>query len=113
MTFPWEQLPAAPEPAQPPAVRSVEETVALLQQDFAYAVQYTAVMVRSSRPELQNVVNTRRGQIVPRNECRFSDGTTFELQDLGMPQPGCPEMTVKELLAQAWGLARELGLELA
>lgn len=99
--FPWE-----------PAVRTTEDTVALLQRDFAYAVQYTSVLVHTKHPALQMLVNTRRGQIVPRNQCKFTDGTAFELQDLGMPQPNSPEMTVAELLTQIWGVARELGLEL-
>jgi hypothetical protein len=101
--FPWEdQLPAVP----------VEDTVALLQKDFAYAIQCTAVTVHSNRPEFQITVNTPRGQIVPRNECRFTDGTTIELQDIGMPQPGLPFMSMKDLLAQMWNLVRDLGLEL-
>ena len=96
--MPWEPAP-------------VQETVALLQADMAYMVTYTAVMVHSNRPELQMLVNTRRGQIVPRNECRFSDGSTVELQDIGMPQVGRPEMTVQELLAWVWETAQGLGLE--
>lgn len=103
MTFPWEQL---------PAVR-VEDTVKLLQQDFAYAVQYTAVMVRSSRPELQIVVNTPRGQIIPRGVCKFSDGTTTEFQDIGMPRPNVPTMNIEDLMAQVWEIAKNLGLELS
>ena len=103
MKFPWEvQLPAVP----------VEDTVALLQKDFAYAVQMTAVLVHSNRPEFQMLVNTPRGQIVPRNECKFTDGTTVEFQDVGMPQPSAVFMSVKELIAQVWDRARELGLEI-
>lgn len=101
--FPWE-LPATP---------SVENTVALLQRDFAYAVQFTAVLVHSKHPALQMLVNTRRGQIVPRGECRLSDGTTFEMQDVGMPQPNSPTMTVQELVIRVAGAVRELGLEIA
>jgi hypothetical protein len=97
--FPWEPVPIA-------------DTVALLQRDFAYAIQYTAVLVRSNRPELQMLVNTQRGQIVPHGECKFTDGSTFELQDLGMPQVGIFEMTVKDLLAKVWEAALNLGLEL-
>lgn len=98
--FPWEPVPT-------------EETVAALQRDMAYIVAYTAVMVHSTRPELQMVVNTRRGQIVPRGECSFTEGTTFELQDIGAPQIGADEMTVKDLMAKVFEIATELGLELA
>lgn len=97
--FPWEPVP-------------VDETVRLLQRDFAYAVQYTAVLVHSNRNALSMLVNTLRGQIIPRGGCKFTDGTTFELQDVGMPQPGAPAMSVQELMARLWGIARELGLEL-
>lgn len=99
--FPWE-----------PAVRSTEDTVALLQRDFAYAIQYTAVVVHSNQAALSMCVNTPRGQIVPRGECRFTDGSKLELHDIGMPQPNCPQMTVQELMARVWDIARELGLEL-
>ena len=102
--FPWE-----PEP-QP--VRTVEETVRALQQDFAYAVKMTAVVVRSNNPAFAAVVNTDRGQIIPRGECKFSDGTTVELQDIGMCQPDTPYMSVQEVMARVWELATELGLEL-
>jgi hypothetical protein len=97
--FPWEPVP-------------LEDTVALLQRDFAYAVGHTAVMVHSPHEALQIIVNTKRGQIVPRGECRFSDGSTLEFSDLGMPQIGVPEMNVPELMARVWEIARELGLEL-
>ena len=112
MTFPWEQLPAVPEPVQAPAVQSTEETVALLQRDLAYMVTHTCVLVRSNRPEFHNLANVPRGQIMPRGDCKFLDGTTLEFQDIGMPQPGAPEMTVKDLMAWAWDVARGLGLEL-
>ena len=112
MTFPWEQLPATVEAPQAPATRSTEDTVAALQRDFAYAVQYTAILVHSNQPALQMLVNTARGQIVPRGQCKFSDGSTMELQDLGMPQINAPQMTVQKLMARAWDIARELGLEL-
>lgn len=97
--FPWEPVP-------------VSETVALLQRDFAYAVWMTAVVVHSNRPELQICVNTARGQIVPRGECRFTDGSTIELHDIGMPQVGRSEMSVRELMDYVWSVARDLGLEL-
>lgn len=103
--WPWEtppQLPAKP----------LEDTVAKMQRDMAYMVQYTAVFVRSSHEALQMVVNTARGQVVPRGECRFADGTTLEFQDLGMPQPGAPSMSIEELMQRVWVTASELGLEL-
>ncbi len=98
--FPWEAVP-------------VDETVAKLQSDIRYIISHTAVMVFSSRPELCMLVNTRRGQIVPRNECKFSDGTTLEMQDIGMPQVGVSEMTGPDLIEHIWGAVRGLGLELA
>lgn len=108
MTFPWEQLPAVPEPVQAPAA----DTVALLQRDVAYMVTHTAVLVHSTHESLRTLVNTPRGQIVPRGECKFTDGSTFELQDIGMPQINAPVMTVQKLMAYLWDVARELGLEL-
>lgn len=102
MTFPWETAP----------VRTTEETLAALQRDLAYAVTHTAVLVHSNQPALAMLVNTSRGQIVPRGECNFTDGSKFELQDVGMPQVNVPEMTVRELMAQLWKIAGELGLEL-
>jgi hypothetical protein len=110
MTYPWEQLPAVQSTPEPPAVA---DTVALLQRDVAYMVTHTAIMVHSNQAALSMLVNTARGQIVPRGECRFTDGSTFELQDIGMPQPGAPTMTVQKLTAYLWEVARELGLELA
>lgn len=112
MRFPWEteQLPAPVETAPLPA--ELGDTVAAMQRDMAYMVAYTAVRVHSSRPELAVTVNTLRGQIVPMNQCRFTDGTVFELQDIGMPQPNTPTMTVRDLLVQIWEVTRELGLEL-
>jgi len=106
MRMPWdppETLPAVP----------VEETVSLLQRDFAYAMTHTAIMVHSSHAALQMLVNTRRGQIIPAGECKLSDGTVFELQDIGMPQPNCEAMSVQELTARLFQAVRELKLELA
>lgn len=99
--FPWE-----------PAVQTTEDTVKLLQRDFTYAVLHTAVLVHSKHAALQMLVNTRRGQVIPRGECKFNDGSTLEFQDVGMPQPGAPVMSVQELMTRAWEIARELGLEL-
>lgn len=95
--MPWEPVP-------------VEETVAMLQRDFAYAVINTGVIVRSNQVALRMVVNTARGQIVPRGVGRFIDGSTVEFQDLGMPQPNSPQMTVEQLVKQVADAARELGL---
>ena len=100
--FPWEPTPPA-----------VADTVAALQRDFAYAVANTAIAVHSDNPAFTMTVNTRRGQIVPRGQVRFSDGTTVELQDIGMCQPNVPHMTVQEIMSRIWALATELGLELA
>lgn len=102
MTFPWETTP----------VRTTEETVAALQRDLAYAVTHTAVLVHSNQPALAMLVNTSRGQVVPRGECNFTDGSKFELQDIGMPQVGAPVMSVQELMLRIWEITRELGLEL-
>lgn len=102
--FPWEPAPAP----------SVEDTVAALQRDFAYAVANTAVVVHSNNPAFRLIANTKRGQIIPRGECKFTDGTTIEVQDVGMCQPGdVPHMTVQEIMTQIWELAAELKLELA
>ena len=97
--MPWEPAP-------------LTETVALIQRDLATMVACTAVLVRSERPELRMVVNTPRGQIIPRGVCNFSDGSTTEFQDLGMPQPGAEMMLIGELMARVWDRAQELGLEL-
>lgn len=103
MTFPWEQ----------PAARTVEDTIAAMQRDMTYMVTHTAVLVHSKHPALAMLVNTARGQLVPRGVCAFTDGSTMEVQDVGMPQPGAPEMSVQDLMVRAWEIARELGLELA
>lgn len=97
--YPWEPVP-------------IEDTVRLLQRDFAYAVQFTAVQVHSPHEALQILVNTPRGQIIPRGECKFNDGSTLEFQDIGMPQPGASTMTIAKLMAMVWSVAREKGLEL-
>lgn len=112
MTYPWEQLPAVTAEPSPPVVMSTKETVAALQRDFAYAMTHTAVLVHSTRTELRMLVNTARGQIVPRGECKFTDGTTIEFQDIGMPQPNTDALTVAELVRYIYAKASELGLEL-
>jgi hypothetical protein len=96
MLYPWEKDP-----------------VKALQADFAFAIGHTAILVRSSNPELRMVINTERGQKLPIGEGIFTDGTTIELQDIGMPQPSVPTMTVQELIQVVMDKARELGLELA
>lgn len=93
--------------------KSTGDTVRDLQRDMAYIVAYTAVMVHSSRAELRMLVNTRRGQIVPRGECTFSDGTTVEFADIGAPQIGAPEMAVPDLVARVFETATAMGLELS
>ena len=98
--FPWEPAP-------------LDEKVELLARDVAYIVTHTAVIVQSERAELRILVNTPRGQIVPRGTCKFTDGTTVEFQDIGAPQPGAPEMLVGELMVRTWNVAASLGLELA
>lgn len=108
MTFPWEteQLPAVQS-------RPIEDTVSALQRDVAYMVTHTAVLVHSKHGALSMLVNTPRGQIIPRNKCQFNDGSTIEFQDIGMPQIGAPEMTVRDLVAYVWNIATtQLGLEL-
>jgi len=99
--FPWD-----------PPRRSVEDTIALLQNDFAYAVANTAIVVHSNNPALVFTANTQRGQLVPRGEVKFTDGTTVELQDIGMCQPNVPYMTVQQIMSRVWKLASELKLEI-
>lgn len=100
--FPWEPRP-----------RSVEDTVALMQNDFAYAVANTAVVVHTNNPAFAFIANTQRGQLVPRGEVKLSDGTTIELQDIGMCQPNTPHMSVQQIMSRIWKLASDLGLEIA
>lgn len=100
--FPWD-----------PPRRSVEDTIALIQNDFAYAVANTCIVVHSSNSAFAFVTNTQRGQLVPRGEVRFSDGTTVELQDIGMCQPNVPYMNVQQIMSRIWKLASDLGLEIA
>ncbi len=97
--MPWEPVPP-------------EETIAAMQRDMAYMVQFTAVLVHSNNDALSMLVNTPRGQIIHHGEVRFTNGTTVEFQDIGMPQPGAPTLSVPDLIARVWEIARELGLEL-
>jgi len=95
--MPWEPVP-------------VDEAITLLQRDFAYAVTHTGIMVHSNQAALQMLVNTARGQIVPRGVGRFTDGSTIELIDVGMPQPNVPAMSIEQLVGRVMDVARELGL---
>jgi hypothetical protein len=95
--MPWEPAP-------------IEETITAMQRDMTYMVKFTGVVVHSNRPELRMMINTERGQIVPRGEVRFTDGTTLELQDIGMPQVGAQLMTVEELTSRLAQITAGLGL---
>ena len=108
MTYPWET--PVPAVVEPPQVATVVDVVHALQRDMAYMVSHTAVQVNSSHDALQMLVNTPRGQIIPRGECKLTDGSTIEFQDIGAPQVGAPVMTVKELMARVWEVVTELGL---
>lgn len=122
MKFPWE----APEPAPLPmpweapaapvaAVRPLEDTVRLLQADMRFALGYTGVMVHATGPHasaLGMLINTRRGQLVPTGEAKYSGGHTLQFQDIGMPQPNAPTMTLAELVTQLHDVIEKLGLEL-
>ena len=99
MTFPWEA-----------SERSLEETVRAIQADMLFAVGHTAVLVRSSMPELRMVANTARGQEIPQGLCTYNDGSTVEFQDIGMPQINVPTMTMHELVQAVHAKATELGL---
>ena len=104
MSYPWETpVPAVIEPP-------VEQTVAALQRDFAYAVTHTAILVHSPHDALKMLVNTPRGQVIPRGECKLSDGTVIEFQDVGMPQINAPLMTVQELVREVLDVVGNLGL---
>lgn len=107
--FPWEQEPEQSQPEQP---RTVEEIVAMLQRDFAFAVNTTAVKVHSNEAAFRIIVNTPRGQIVPTEKTTFSDGTYVQLQDLGMCQPGVSYMELSDIAAMILNVADGLGLKL-
>lgn len=99
--FPWD-----------PPRQSVEDTIALIQRDFAYAVANTAIVVHSNNPAFAFITNTPRGQPMARGEVKFTDGTTIELQDIGMCQPNVPYMTIQQIMSRIWKLAGNLGLEI-
>lgn len=112
MKFPWDDVHTltVTELPGPPALA---DTVTALQRDFVYAVQFTAVRVHSNRPEMCVTVNTPRGQIIPRGIAKFSDGTTTEFQDIGMPQIGVSSVEcVTELVGMILDTAKNLGLSL-
>jgi hypothetical protein len=122
MTYPWEKEKSLRDalPWEAPTdvdllrnwTQSIEETVTALQRDFAFAIKYSSTLVRSSNPDLRMIVNMERGQKLPPGEVTFTDGSTMEFQDIGMPQIGVPTMTVQELAQTAYNKATELGLEL-
>lgn len=124
--YPWEnsnqetsqsrELVAIDAPALPTVVETVEalpveEQVSLLRDDVAIMVTHTGILVRSPHPEMRFRINTPRGQIVPRGEAKYSDGSTIEFQDLGMPQPGAPFMSIEDLVNKVLKTAHDLGLE--
>jgi len=126
MTMPWDppadegkpltfDLPS--EGDDTPSPRSLEDTVKALQADMLFAVRHTGVLVRSNNEELRMVINTERGQLLPPGTCTFTDGgphpVTVEFQDIGMPQPGMPLMTMQELARHVFHKANEMGLEIA
>lgn len=130
MTFPWETPAAAPvnedgDPCCPHGValhqdcfkcdegEQVANIVTALQKDFAFAVRHTSVLVRSTNEALRMVVNTERGQLMPPGAVTFTDSSTVEFQDVGMPQPGCPTMTLPEIVKAVFAKATELGLTIA
>jgi hypothetical protein len=119
MTFPWEKqapLPMPWEQSAPPAAPDLEGTVKALQRDVGYMVTHTAVIVHATGPHaaaLGMLFNTRRGQLIPVGEAKYTDGHTIRFQDLGMPQPRAPEMTVQEAVRVLFDAAQRLGLEIA
>jgi hypothetical protein len=106
MTMPWERPDANPE------IEDLAEIVRALQADFRFMVGHTAILVRSNDEALRMVFNTERGQSMPDPlKCTFRDGTTMEFQDIGMPQPGVPTKTIKEVVTAALEKAFALGLQ--
>lgn len=106
-----EPFPTLPTPA--PA-RTVEATLAALQDDVRYVVSHTAVLVYVEGPQANDIgmlFNTRRGQKVPTGTSNATGGHTFEFRDLGAPQPGAPEMTIAEAVNALYFKLLHLGLE--
>lgn len=113
MNLPWVQPQAALPWAQPE--RPLAETVRALQADVSYMVKHTAVAVHVTGPhgaELSMYVNTPRGQLIPTGTGRLTQGHTVTFQDIGMPQPGLPAMSIAELAQALTEKAAALGLEL-
>jgi hypothetical protein len=117
MSMPWDapEAPLVPwaQPG-PPAVADVAEKLRRLQEDVGTIVTHTGVMVHATGPHaaaLSMLVNTRRGQLMPTGVARYTDGTTIQFQDIGMPQPGAPFMTLPELFQQLYGIVQQLGLQ--
>lgn len=111
MTFPWEQETLPAPIAETPPAMPIEKQVEALARDFTVAVRCTGVVVHSKHEALQILVNVPRGQLIPRNEAKLSDGSTIEFQDIGMPQPGAPFINVSELVRRVLEICSELGLE--
>jgi hypothetical protein len=100
-----------------PSLENLVATVRAIQADIAFAVTHTAVLARSDNALLRMVVNTPRGQEIPKGVVKYSDGglhiaATIEFQDVGMPQVGVPTMSMLELAQLVHTKALELGLEL-
>lgn len=106
VTFPWEESTELTE------LEVLQTTVRTIQADMEFACRHTAVLVRSSNVALRMVVNTMRGQEIPNGVCTYTEDTIVEFQDIGMPQPGIPTMTMQELVQSVHAKALELGLEL-
>jgi hypothetical protein len=124
MSMPWEQPDTPPEIDDAPQIDmdaarreamdrlNIVETVRALQADLQFMVSHTAILVRSDNLLLRMVFNTERGQSMPNPlKCTFRDGTVMEFQDIGMPQPGVPIKTIKEIVTAALEKAFSLGLQ--
>lgn len=94
-----------------PAVRTVEDDVQSLKGDLAYIITHTSVLVHSKHTALQMLFNTARGQIIPRGECKLSDGSVVEFYDTGMPRPNAPALPVKDIIFKVLEIVQTLGLE--
>lgn len=103
--FPWEQEP------QPPFA-PLEDRFERLRRDVTTMVTHTAVMVCATHESLDGIVaNVPRNEIVPSGKAKYTGGNTVEFQNIGMPQPGHPFMTLRELLQTVHHKAAELGWE--
>jgi hypothetical protein len=109
LPMPWEA------PKVPEAPDDLVQTVKALQADVRTMVSHTGVIVHATGPHaaaLGMLVNTTRGQLIPPGEVRYSGGHTLRFQDLGMPQPGAPFMTIPQLVKSLVDVTQRLGLEL-